>query len=246
VTTDREIFDSDYYQWKRSISGTKFGHRTKKEDAYFSAELKKANINIELPLSVIEIGYGNGAFLGFCVDKHWAVLGVEANPVLVNEGREAGFNCVHGFNLDSNLSGSADLIVLFDVLEHVPSCDLIHLMQNISRVLKKDGIFLARFPNGDSPLGLVYQNGDITHVSAIGRDAIRQIGFGAKLRILYCGSQSSVFGGSSVRAIIHMLLRWPILKIVNCILNYIFFPAEHYELLAPNLVVIMKKNEVYD
>ena len=54
----------------------------------------------------------------------------------------------------SNLKGdNYDLIVAFDVLEHIPQEDL-PSFKKVQRLLKEDGSFIARFPNCDSPFGL--------------------------------------------------------------------------------------------
>ncbi|HEY0180681.1 MAG TPA: methyltransferase domain-containing protein [Dokdonella sp.] len=60
-----------------------------------------------------------------------------------------------------------DLIVAFDVLEHWDTDELIANFEAIAALLFEGGLFLARFPNGHSAFGRIYQYGDFTHKSVL-------------------------------------------------------------------------------
>ena len=62
-----------------------------------------------------------------------------------------------------------DLVLAFDVLEHVPKAVALGFWRDVMRVLKPGARAVLRFPNGDFPFGLGHQNADVTHVNAIGR-----------------------------------------------------------------------------
>lgn len=64
-------------------------------------------------------------------------------------------------------AGKLDLVVAFDVMEHMTREQLLVLFDTLAALLKSGGHVLARFPNAQSPLGCVTQNGDWTHRSAL-------------------------------------------------------------------------------
>ncbi len=76
-----------------------------------------------------------------------------------------------------------DLIVGFDVLEHLTVDQLKDLFAQSKMLLKDNGIMLFRFPNADSFVGLASQNGDFTHLTAIGKLKLHQIITPLDLRI---------------------------------------------------------------
>ena len=54
-------------------------------------------------------------------------------------------------------------------------------LRDVMRVLKPGARAVLRFPNGDSPFGLVHQNADVTHVNAIGRGKVVFWGAGREM-----------------------------------------------------------------
>ena len=156
-------YGEDYLKWK-SWEGIKFGTLKRTESAYFTAEISRTKYNFPQNSKVLEIGFGNGAFLKYALEKQWDVLGIEINQSLVRIAKERGFSATHTDNLSSFEDNSFDLIVAFDVLEHVPQESIPNMILEVKRILKSDRFFIARFPNGDSPIGLINQNGDITHL----------------------------------------------------------------------------------
>ncbi len=138
---------------------------TDRESRYFAAEFR------DVPLRgkrVLEIGFGNGAFLAWAKGEGAAVAGVEINA----EMREAAHR--HGFEtFDVPLGELAargarhDLVVAFDVLEHWSMDELVENFRAIRALLVEGGLFLSRFPNGQSPFGRVFQHGDFSHRSTL-------------------------------------------------------------------------------
>lgn len=73
-------------------------------------------------------------------------------------------------------AGKFDLIVALDVMEHIETSDLVDFMSSVRNLLKPGGMFVARVPNGSSPWGLVYQYGDITHVTVLSPGRFQKLG----------------------------------------------------------------------
>jgi len=69
---------------------------------------------------VLELGCGTG-LLQKCIQKESSYRGVDLNSALVNYGRKRGRNCFLG---DMNTAPlSCDVVVLIDVLHHIPNPD---------------------------------------------------------------------------------------------------------------------------
>ena len=102
----------------------------------------------------------------------WDVFGVELNDNLISSAKKAGFE-VKPDDLIKFEKSEFDLIVAFDVIEHVEQSEILDFLVTYKSLLADSGKVLLRFPNGDSPLGLQLQNGDPTHKTWIGSNKIQ-------------------------------------------------------------------------
>jgi SAM-dependent methyltransferase len=160
---------TDWKQWRG------FGKLPASQERYFAREL--AMLRPLRGKRILEIGFGNGGFLSFARAQGAEVHGTEMIPELVQAARQAGFDVSDGSAIlqGKKHAGSFDAVVAFDVLEHMDKDELAEFFGAVHALLKPDGAFLARFPNGDSPFGRRYQNGDLTHKTAIGSGLIEHL-----------------------------------------------------------------------
>lgn len=217
-----------------------FGILDDRTRRYYDIELKKIISDLDNKnLKVLEIGFGNGGFLTYAREKNWDIYGVEINDDLIAIAKEKGFQTYDSLNFFND--HTFDLIVAFDVLEHISSSDIIEFVNTIKNKLKKGGYFLARFPNGDSPIGMKNQNGDITHVNAIGTEKIIQISRICNLEIHYLGGESQIIKVKKISETIfnlsRLLLRW----FIGYCIKKVYFPLTLYFFSYENLIVIFKK-----
>lgn len=174
----------DYIAWKE-WSEHEFGQFGKMDAAYFSAELPIAT---GVGARIIEIGFGNGAFLGWAQARGAEVYGVELNEILARRAEQylgigRAFGSIDAEPLQA-LRGSFSHVVAFDVLEHIPQQQIPAFLCRVRELLTPDGRCLLRFPNGDSPFGRLIQNGDPTHCTAIGRGKLAFFARQAGLTVL--------------------------------------------------------------
>jgi 2-polyprenyl-3-methyl-5-hydroxy-6-metoxy-1,4-benzoquinol methylase len=125
---------------------------------------------------VLEIGFGNGPLIGWLHSIGVEIFGVELNAVLVDRcrrllGEGRAFTDLNDDRLTAD-AGSFTHIVAFDVIEHISQDDLPNFLTRLKSLLAARGCIILRFPNGDSPFGRIYQHGDPTHVTTIGRSKI--------------------------------------------------------------------------
>ncbi len=144
-----------------------------RDGRYFAAEL------CDVPLTgkrVLEIGFGNGSFLAWAKAQGAQVAGTEIDAAMISQARAKGFEA-HPAALDALVATGArfDLVVAFDVFEHWDAEALIASLRHIAGLLDNGGLLVARFPNGHSPFGRVFQYGDITHRTVLSKSSIEQV-----------------------------------------------------------------------
>jgi cyclopropane fatty-acyl-phospholipid synthase-like methyltransferase len=144
-----------------------------REARYFAAELTG------IPLAgkrVLEIGFGNGSFLAWAKAQGADVVGTEIDTAMIERARAKGF-AAQPASLEALAAAQQrfDLVVAFDVFEHWDKPTLLANLQQIAALLCADGLVLARFPNGQSPLGRVYQYGDLTHQTVLSASSLAQL-----------------------------------------------------------------------
>ena len=102
------------------------------------------------PLKILEIGCGNGNRLKFFHDLNIDIVGVDFSEADVAGLRSKGMNahCIEINALANHFEpASFDLIMSFDVLEHLP--DLQESLEKICTLLKPGGWMVAGLPSQD-------------------------------------------------------------------------------------------------
>lgn len=153
---------ANYAEWKRWDGA----FTTSEKDArYFAAEFDGVALR---GVRVLEIGFGNGGFIAWAKSQGADVAGIELNAEMREAARRAGFTA-----FDATLAELAaqptryDFVVAFDVIEHWDAAELIENFRYIRTLLADGGLFVSRFPNGQSPFGRVFQHGDFSHKSTL-------------------------------------------------------------------------------
>ncbi len=225
-----------YADWK-SWQAADFGVPSAASSAYFSRLLRRFAGSSRKPLALLEIGYGNGQFLGWCRQQGHATTGVETNAVLLARAAQAGFEC-HAS--PGALSGRRfDLIVLFDVLEHLPESALTHFLRELSCLLGDQGRIIVRTPNGGSPFGLNHQHGDPTHAAILTPGKFRYLAGHAGLVLHYCGSDPYPLYAGSWRRLPGRALRAVLRRMVEAFVRFAFAPQPG-GVLSANLLTVLQ------
>lgn len=158
---------ADWKQWHGEFAASDRHAR------YFAAELAEFALTGK---RVLEIGFGNGSFLAWAKAQGAAVSGTEIDAAMIERARAKGFDA-HGPELDALVAREQrfDLVAAFDVFEHWHKDTLVANLHHIRALLDDGGALVARFPNGHSPFGRVYQYGDITHCTVLSASSIAQL-----------------------------------------------------------------------
>jgi len=106
-------------------------------------------------------------------------------------------------------SESRDVIVAFDVLEHLSDEDLNRFLDESHRVLKPEGRVVIHTCNAGSPFGMLMRYGDITHRRAFTKSSIEQILRAHNFADIRCIESAPVIHGlkSAARAMLWKVMR---------------------------------------
>ncbi|MDE3011646.1 MAG: class I SAM-dependent methyltransferase [Pseudomonadota bacterium] len=241
LVPEENPYDASYLEWK-DWKGGNFGQLTQSESACYAAELRRTGRRFPPGTRVLDIGYGSGPFMGYGRRQGWEMHGAEVNPILLKIARDHGFTAHAADSLGEIADQSFDLITAFDVLEHIPQTQMIEFLIEAKRLLRVDGCLLARFPNGDSPFGLLNQHGDVTHVTILGSGKARYFAGRAGFELLYLGGAAQPLRGATHRQILHRLVAVPVKAAINFLVNLIFFPGVNVAFCATNMVMICRRN----
>ena len=233
-------YGDGYLRWK-SWGAQSFGELSRSDASYFAAEISRTKNRFPKGAKVLEIGFGNGSFLAYAKGKGWAVFGTEVNSNLVQIGTEFGFNVSHSEDLSFFPDGAFDLVVAFDVLEHIPQDTLLIFLLEIRRILKSGGFFIAKFPNGDSPFSLPYQNGDVTHTTVIGTGKVRYFAEKANMELVFVGGEAQPIIGTSFNFFIYRIITLPIKMLINVFVRMIFLHGAKIAFCSSNSTLIYRR-----
>ena len=156
---------SGYIEWKK-WSEENFGRVGPGTRFYFGQIFKRG---LKKNSKILEIGFGNGEMLGYFRAKGHEIIGVELNDALMSRAKILGYTAYAGavWDIPKLQTEKFDLIAAFSVVEHMYYDDLSAFFSWTRKHLNDGGKLYLRFPEGASPFGLAYQNGDFTHVTSL-------------------------------------------------------------------------------
>ena len=123
-------------QWLREISAYV---RARRIHRFFSK-----------PGRILDIGCGEGLFLQCMKKLGWHVTGCEISEIAADRAEKRLGQRIHRADFESMEKENIpwDVIMLWQVLEHVPNPN--HLLQEVSKHLKDDGLIVIAVPNATS------------------------------------------------------------------------------------------------
>lgn len=219
--------------WRRE----QFMQPSRDERAYYARELAGTTF---AGAQVLEIGFGNGHFLGWAREQGAAQLhGTEMLEQSLVWAAEEGVALLPQDLAEAlpDQAGRFDLIAAFDVMEHISREDIPAFLATIATLLKPGGRFVARFPNGQSPFSLIYQHGDYTHVSILSAPIVVQLSRGLPFRTIYAGESARAIAGS-LPARIAKHMRAALREMVSRALRFIYGHPIRFN---PNATVILER-----
>jgi len=129
---------------------------------------------------IVDLGCGDGALLASAAQlgyENLAGVDLAAEHVAAAHGRGLG-GVVQGnaFSyLENTATGTVDLVLTMDVVEHLTRGEALLLAREIHRVLAPSGRWVVHTPNGASPLFGRVRYGDLTHETAYTTSSMAQL-----------------------------------------------------------------------
>jgi 2-polyprenyl-3-methyl-5-hydroxy-6-metoxy-1,4-benzoquinol methylase len=127
--------------------------------------------------SVLDLGCGQGAVVALLNDRGFAARGIDASPEQVALAQRVAPGAVEEadvFDFLSDCHARFDAILAIDLLEHLTRSEVLRVLSAAESSLRAGGVFIARMPNAGSPLGALYQFGDLTHETGFSPRSFRQ------------------------------------------------------------------------
>ncbi len=98
--------------------------------------------------NALEVGCGNGWMLNALSDQGWKVVGYERNEIQANRVKAETGHPVRFGDLGAIRDEKFDLILLFNVIEHLP--DPVLVLRQCASLLTDRGVLIINAPNLDS------------------------------------------------------------------------------------------------
>jgi SAM-dependent methyltransferase len=129
---------------------------------------------------ILDIGCGHGTLLYFLRQEGYGNLrGTDASGEQVDLSRRLGIAGVElGDAVDllrACTAESAEVVALFDVLEHLTRQEAFDLLVEVRRVLSPGGLCIGHVPNAGGIFGALVRYGDLTHEQAFTASSVRQM-----------------------------------------------------------------------
>lgn len=235
--------DNDYIDWK-GWGPDAFGAYSNEERIQFTAEIQRSGVALSPETQVLEVGFGNGAFAGWIRQFTRHYVGLEASKTLVRRANAAGITAYQSSaGLNTLPNGKVfDLIVAFDVIEHLALEDIIAMLRTWRERLSNEGRILIRIPSGDSPFSGRLMYGDITHKTLLGTTALQQLASLVDLKLIATYPPALPILGLGPRKAVERAIVAAARKIATSLVNSIFHGNRH-GVVTSNLVAIFKKSD---
>jgi SAM-dependent methyltransferase len=131
-------------------------------------------------IRILDLGCGYGALLHFLKEAGYIDLtGVDRSPEQVALAHELGLNFIHEGDIADTLSlapdDTYDVVVAFDLLEHLTCQEALNLGDQLFRVIRPGGRLILHLPNAEGIFSSRILYGDMTHERAYTRSSVTQL-----------------------------------------------------------------------
>ncbi|RJF83130.1 class I SAM-dependent methyltransferase [Sphingomonas cavernae] len=228
----REVYEK-YHSWKGWDVGT-----AARDAEIALREVRRAGG--QAPSELLEIGYGDGAFLRRAAARGFRCSGVELDDSLCPELCASGIDARAG-SISQFGDGQFDLVVAFDVFEHMEMAELLDVLKMTQRKMKYGGLLIARFPNMASPFGVINQYGDVTHCTTLSPKGYLQLANVAQLELVSISNALTNWHDLGILKFMMKPLAIAVRRCVELALGFAYYGAKVP--LDPEVTVVVEKRK---
>jgi len=219
--------------WKRKLYDHYQSHRCQalkltpfeevEQKGPFYKNIIKRHLPGEKNIRILDLGCGSGAFLYWAARAGYACgTGVDGSEEQIARARVLGISQIVQGDVFDYLNmlpaSSQDVVVAFDVLEHLSRDQVFPFFENCVRVLSKNGRLIIHTLNGESPFVGRMLFGDLTHEQAFTRFSLGQLAAAAGFADIHFFEDSPI--PDSFKNCIRALL-WKAIRAVFIVAVYI-------------------------
>jgi 2-polyprenyl-3-methyl-5-hydroxy-6-metoxy-1,4-benzoquinol methylase len=195
--------------------------------------------------SVLEIGPGMGECIAYLNNKNITNIDVVDNDRQILEKIKDDYKVNKSYlNSDllllTNKLGKYDLIILIQVLEHLPLANVPKIIRLLYSHLNKNGEVVVVVPNAGNPLGLVERYGDLQHQIAFTEQSLKDLINESGIANFKLSLEGYNIPPTNVVNIIRIMLQ----KILHLILLLIMIinGGTYFKIMTPNITLRVKKS----
>ena len=162
---------------------------------------------------ILELGCGRGEVLDFLSKQGFSSAeGIDTSEEQVMAAKRYGLQVYHSdvFEFLQATHHAYDLIFAIDFVEHFTRQELIQLLYGIKEILNKNGHLIFRTPNGQGIFAGQIIYGDLTHMTILTPQSLRQILRFTGFEIV--SVKESIFPSRGLKSKMRYML-WHVLKI---------------------------------
>lgn len=190
-----------------------------RQDLKHRAPYLKSIIRYWIPsnrdIAVLDLACGYGALLYFLSEEGYKNLnGVDISKEQITIAKQLGLKFVSAEDilnvLKKTKNESLDVVIAFDVLEHLSKQEILLVVDEVHRVLKSKGTFIVHVPNGEAIFSGAVFWGDLSHETSFTRRSITQLMMLAGFKTVSFHEDIPVVHGikSALRSFIWQLVRY--------------------------------------
>jgi 2-polyprenyl-3-methyl-5-hydroxy-6-metoxy-1,4-benzoquinol methylase len=151
----------------------RFHPDTPEHDAHLRTLLQRwlgPHLPADRAADILDVGCGRGYALSLLREQGYSRLsGIDPDTGQVEFAQQRGLPVTLVSDTVAHLRASGagrDLILLMDVLEHIPVAEQVEFLQAVTGSLSPGGRLICTVPNAASPLGIYWRYADYTHRTA--------------------------------------------------------------------------------
>lgn len=163
--------------------------------------------------TVIDLGCGSGDLILCARESGYRnIQGADRSPAQLKRAEERGIHIEQTDALTAAQAlepNSVDLIVTFDVIEHLHKDELLTLSHAIYQALKPEGRWLIHTVNAESPFFGRIRYGDLTHEQGFTQQSVTQLLHPQGFKKIKCLEDKPIVHGikSALRRILWQIFR---------------------------------------